>query len=287
MTTVSSPSKTVEIGAGQPTAIIGERINPTGKKKLAAAIQAGDFAYLAREAVRQVEAGAVIIDVNVGVPGIDEPDVMRRAVSEVMAAVDVPLSIDSSDPDALAAALGIYKGKALINSVTGEERILAKVLPLVKEYNTAVIGLTMDDSGISNDPDERVAIARRIVAAAEAHGIPRENLLIDCLAMTVGADHTAGHTTLAAIRRVTEDLGVSTVLGASNISYGLPDRISVNSIFLGMAIGAGLKAAIVDPTIFEIPKAMVTADLLAGKDEYAQRYIGHYRATQKQAEAQK
>lgn len=287
MATVSSPSKTVEIGPGLPTAIIGERINPTGKKKLAAAIQAGDWDYLAREAVRQVEAGATIIDVNVGVPGIDEPAAMREAVTAVMGAVDVPLSIDSSNPEALAAALSIYKGKALINSVTGEARVLEKVLPLVREYDATVIGLTMDDNGIPYDPDGRFEIARHIVAAAEAHGIPRENLLIDCLAMTVGADHTAGRTTLTAIRRVSEELGVATVLGASNISYGLPDRVSVNATFLGMAICAGLTAAIVDPTVPEITKAMITADLLAGKDEYAQRYIGHYRATQKQAEAQK
>ncbi|MHB1417738.1 MAG: dihydropteroate synthase [Chloroflexota bacterium] len=281
MTTISSESKTIEIGRGLPTAMIGERINPTGKKKLAAALQAGDFDYIAREAVRQVEAGATVIDVNAGVPGIDEPRVLRQAVETVMKVVDVPLSIDSSDPDALEAALSVYKGKALVNSVTGEERILAKVLPLVKKHGAAVIGLTMDDSGISCMVEDRLEIARRIVAAAERNGIPREDLLIDCLAMTVSADHTAAQTTLTAIRRVTEDLGVSTVLGASNVSYGLPDRVTINAIFLGMAIGAGLTSAIVDPTVPEIPKAIVTADMLAGRDEYGMRYIQHYRATQK------
>ncbi|MHB1007287.1 MAG: dihydropteroate synthase [Chloroflexota bacterium] len=280
MTILTSPSKTLEIGQAQPTAIIGERINPTGKKKLAAALQAGDWDYIAREAVRQVEAGATAIDVNCGVPGIDEPRVLRQAVETVMGVVDVPLSIDSADPEALAAALSIYKGKALINSVTGEQRILDKVLPLVREYGAAVIGLCMDDSGIPTEVDERVAIASRIVEAAAKYGIPKEDIIIDCLAMTVSADHTAARTTLAAIRRVTNDLGVNTVLGASNISYGLPDRVGINSIFLGMAVGVGLSSAIVDPTVPEIPKALATADLLAGRDEYAMRYIMHYRATQ-------
>ncbi len=281
MTIITSATQSVEIGNGQPTAIIGERINPTGKKKLAAALQEGNWDYVVQEAVRQVEAGAVVIDVNVGVPGIDEPRMLRRAVEVVMGAVDTPLCIDSSDPEALAAALAVYKGKALVNSVTGEERILAAVLPLVKRYGAAVIGLCMDDSGISCSPEDRVEIARRIVDAATSYGIPREDVVIDCLAMTVSADHTAGRTTLQAIARVTAELGVNTVLGASNVSFGLPDRVGVNAIFLGMAIGAGLTAAIVDPTVPEIPKAIVTADLLAGRDEFAMRYIQHYRATQK------
>lgn len=285
MTTISSDNKTVEIGLRLPTVIIGERINPTGKKRLAAALRAGDFDYVVSEAVRQVEAGAMVLDVNAGVPGIDEPRVLREAVLAVMGATDVPLCIDSSDPDALAAALSVYKGKALVNSVTGEERILAKVLPVVKQHGAAVIGLAMDDNGIPTDPDERVAIVRRILAAAAAHGIPREDLVIDCLAMTVGADSNAGYTTLRAIRAVSEDLGLCTVLGASNISFGLPDRVGINAIFLGMAIGAGLTSAIVDPTEPEIPKAIIAADLLAGRDEYAQRYISHYRAAQKKAQA--
>ena len=280
MTRLTSPSKEIEIGRGLPTVIIGERINPTGKKKLAAALQEGDWAYIAREATRQVEAGAVVLDVNAGVPGIDEPRALRQAVETVMAAVDVPLCIDSSDPAALAAALAVYKGKALVNSVTGEKHILDKVLPVVREHGAAVIGLCMDDNGISCSVEDRVDVARRIVEAAESYGIPREDVVIDCLAMTVSADHTAAWTTLAAIRRVTEELGVNTVLGASNISYGLPDRQAVNAVFLGMAIGAGLTSAIVDPTVPDIPKAIITADLLAGRDEYAMRYIQHYRATQ-------
>ncbi len=281
MTIITSAKQSLEIGNGRPTAIIGERINPTGKKKLAAALQEGNWDYIVHEAVRQVEAGAVVLDVNAGVPGIDEPRVLRQAVEVVMGAVDVPLCIDSSDPEALAAALAVYKGKALVNSVTGEERILTTVLPLVRQYGAAVIGLCMDDNGISCSPEDRVEIARRIVEAAAGYGIPREDLLIDCLAMTVSADHTAARTTLQAIRHVTEELGVNTVLGASNISFGLPDRVGVNAIFLGMAIGAGLTSAIVDPTVPEIPKAIITADLLAGRDEYAMRYIQHYRTTQK------
>ncbi len=197
-----------------------------------------------------------------------------------MVAVDVPLCIDSSDPAALEAALSVYKGKALVNSVTGEERILKAVLPVVREHRAAVIGLCMDDNGISCNAEDRLDIARRIVEAAESYGIPRTDVVIDCLAMTVSADHTAARTALTAIRWVTEELGVNTVLGASNISYGLPDRPGVNAIFLGMAIGAGLTSAIVDPTVPEIPKAIITADLLSGRDEYAMRYIQHYRATQ-------
>jgi 5-methyltetrahydrofolate--homocysteine methyltransferase len=281
MTTLSRENSTVGIGLGLPTVIIGERINPTGKKKLAAALQAGDYSYIAREAVRQVEAGAHVIDVNVGVPGIDEPRVLREAVLAVMAAVDVPLSIDSADPEALAAALSVYKGKALVNSVTGEERILSQVLPLVKKYDAAVIGLCMNDLGIPPNPEERLEIARKIINEAEKYGVPRENLLIDCLAMTVGADHTSAATTLGAIRKVSQEFGVSTCLGASNVSHGLPDRVGINAIFLGMAVGAGLTSAIVDPTVPEIVKAITTADLLAGKDEWAMRYIAYYRSQQK------
>jgi 5-methyltetrahydrofolate--homocysteine methyltransferase len=278
MTQLSREGKVVEIGPGLPTVIIGERINPTGKKKLAAALQAGDYAYVQREAVRQVAAGAHVIDVNVGVPGIDEPRVLREAVLAVMDVVDVPLSIDSADPEALAAALAVYKGKALVNSVTGEERILAQVLPLVREHGAAVIGLCLNDLGIPPNPQERLDIARKIVAEAEKFGVPRADLLIDCLAMTVGADHTAAASTLGAIRQVTQELGVSTCLGASNVSHGLPDRVGINAIFLGMAVGAGLSSAIVDPTVPEIPKAIITADLLAGKDEWAMRYIAYYRS---------
>ncbi|MCL5110092.1 MAG: dihydropteroate synthase [Chloroflexi bacterium] len=285
MTQLSREGKVVELGPGLPTVIIGERINPTGKKKLAAALQAGDYAYVQREAVRQVEAGAHVVDVNVGVPGIDEPRVLREAVLAVMDAVDVPLSIDSADPEALAAALSVYKGKALVNSVTGEDRILARVLPLVREYGAAVIGLCLNDLGIPPNPAERLEIARKIVGEAEKYGVPREDLLIDCLAMTVGADHTAAATTLGAIRQVTGEFGVSTCLGASNVSYGLPDRVGINAIFLGMAVGAGLTSAIVDPTVPEIPKAIITADLLAGKDEWAMRYIAYYRSQLKKEQS--
>lgn len=281
MTTLSKDNCTVAIGQGLPTVIIGERINPTGKRKLAAALQAGDYDFIAREAVRQVEAGAHVIDVNVGLPGIDEPRVLREAVLAVMKAVDVPLSIDSADPEALAAALSVYKGKALVNSVTGEDRILSQVLPLVRQHGAAVIGLCLNDLGIPPNPEERLQIARKIITEAEKYGVPREDLLIDCLAMTVGADHTAAATTLGAIRRVSQEFGVSTCLGASNVSHGLPDRVGINAIFLGMAVGAGLTSAIVDPTVPEVVKAITTADLLAGKDEWATRYIAYYRSQQK------
>ncbi len=285
MTTLRSTVNTVEIGPDQPFVVIGERINPTGKRKLANALQTGDWSYVEVEATRQVEAGAVVIDVNVGVPGIDEPRVLRQAVEVVMGVVDVPLCIDSADPEALEAALSVYQGKALVNSVTGEERILQKVLPVVKQHGAAVIGLCMNDEGIPDTVDGRVEIAERIRDAAAGYGIPDEDLLIDCLAMTVSADHLAASVTLQAIRRVSEQMGLNTVLGASNVSHGMPDRVGINQLFLGMAIACGLTSGIVDPTVREIARAVSIADLMMGRDEYAMRYIMQWRASQAAAEA--
>ncbi len=278
-TRVSSATKEVVISDGRPTVLIGERINPTGKKKLAAELKAGNMELVRREALAQVQAGADILDVNVGVTGVDQVALLPQAVQAVMKVVDVPLCLDSDDPKALEAALKVYQGKPIINSVTGQERSLEEVLPLVKEYGTAVIGLTMDDEGIPNDPDRRVAIARKIVERAEALGIPREDIIIDCLTLTVGADSKAGLVTIEAIRRVKAELGVNMTLGASNISFGLPDRDLLNSVFLAIVIAAGVNCPIVD--VAKVRPAILAADLVMGRDKYAMRYIEAYRQRQK------
>lgn len=273
-----SSHRTVTIGPGRPTVLIGERLNPTGKPWLAEALRRGDFSVLIKEAHRQVAAGADALDVNVGVPGLEEPQVLRAAVEALSAAVEVPLCLDSANPASLAAALSAYQGKALVNSVNGEERSLATILPLVKEYGAAVIGLTMDEGGIPAEAEGRVAIARRIAERAEKTGLPREDVVIDCLAMTVGTDARAAQVTLEALRRITAELGLNTVLGGSNISFGLPGRPSLNAAFLSLAIACGLTCTIADPTTPEVRRAILAADLLAGRDEFAQRYIAYWRA---------
>ncbi len=285
MTTISSAAKSVTIGGGAPTVVIGERINPTGKARLSEALLKGDWEYVASMARRQVEAGAAVLDVNVGVPGIDEPTTLRKAVEVVSGVVDAPLCIDSPNAQALEAALSVYKGKALINSVTGEEESLQRVLPLAKRFGAAVVGLTQDDEGVPMEVDRRVAIARKIVERAGAMGIPAEDIVIDCVVMAVSADSSAGPTTLESVYRISHELGLNVSLGASNVSFGLPDRRYINSIFLSMAIGAGMAAAIVDPTVPEVMRAIITADMLAGRDEYARRYLTHYRSMLKAQEA--
>ncbi len=277
-TRVSSVTKEVIIGGERPAVLIGERINPTGKKKLAAALQVGDLELVRKEALAQVQAGADILDVNVGAAGVDEVALLPQAVQAVMEVVDVPLCIDSSSPKALEAALKVYQGKPLINSVTGEERSLEGVLPLVEEYGAAVIGLTMDGEGIPQDPDRRVDIARKIVERAEALCIPRENLVIDCLALMVGTDSKAGLVTLEAIRKVKAELGVNLTLGASNISFGLPDRDLFNCAFLAIAIAAGVNCPIVD--VAKVRPTVLATDLVLGRDQYAMRYIKAYRQRQ-------
>jgi len=274
-TVLKGTGKAVIIGDDRPTVIIGERINPTGKKKLAAALVACDLEIIRREALAQVEAGADVLDVNVGAAGVDEVDLLPKAVRLVMETVDVPVCIDTPDAEALAAALAVHKelapaGKPLINSVNGEEASLARVLPLVAEYGAAVIGLCMDDEGIPAMPERRLAVAEKIVERAEAMGIPRENVVIDCLALTMGADSKAGWTTLEAIRMVREELGANMALGASNISFGLPEREVINGAFVAMAIAAGVTCPIVDA-------AKVRPYILAADDDYAMRYIRAFR----------
>jgi 5-methyltetrahydrofolate--homocysteine methyltransferase len=283
-TVLKGMRKKAVIGDGQPTVILGERINPTGKKKLAAALVAGDLEVVRQEALAQVEAGADILDVNVGAAGVDEEDLLPRAVKLVLETADVPICIDTPNGEALAGALAMHRemnpdGKPLVNSVNGEESSLARVLPLVAEYKTAVIGLCMDDDGIPETPEKRLAVAKKIVERAEKYGIGREDILIDCLALTVGADSKAGWITLEAIRMVREELGVNLALGASNVSFGLPDRETINGVFLAMAIQRGLNCPIVDAA--KVAHFIQATDLALGRDEYAMRYLKAYRKRQK------
>ena len=283
-TILQGKGKKVIIGDDRPTVILGERINPTGKKKLAAALLAGDLEIVRQEALAQIEAGADILDVNVGAAGVDEVDLLPKAVKLVMETVDAPVCIDTPNGEALAAALAMHKelnpeGKPLVNSVNGEESSLARVLPLVAQYKTAVIGLCMDDDGIPETPEARLAVAKKIIERAAEHGIPKEDILIDCLALTVGADSKAGWITLESIRMVKEELGVNMALGASNVSFGLPDRETLNGVFLGMAIMRGLNCPIVDAA--KVAAYIQAADLALGRDEYSMRYLKAYRKRQK------
>jgi 5-methyltetrahydrofolate--homocysteine methyltransferase len=283
-TVLKGMGKKLVIADDRPTVILGERINPTGKKKLAATLVAGDLEMVRQEALSQVDAGADLLDVNVGAAGVDEVGLLPQAVKLVMETVDVPICIDTPDGEALAAALAMHKGlnpdgKPLVNSVNGEEASLARVLPLVAEYGTAVIGLCMDDDGIPDTPEKRLAVARKIVDRADKHGIGREDILIDCLALTVGADSRAGWITLEAIRMVREELGVNLALGASNVSFGLPDRETINGVFLAMAIQCGLNCPIVDAA--KVAPFIQAADLALGRDDYAMRYLKAYRKRQK------
>lgn len=270
---------TVQIAPDRPTVLIGERINPTGRKKLAAELVAGNIEIVKSEAQAQVAAGADVIDVNVGATGVDQATVLPRAVEMVQEVVKAPLSIDTADHEALAAALKVYQGKPLVNSVNGEERNLERVLPLVAQHGAAVIGLCMDDDGVPNDSQRRLEIARKIVERAEALGIPREDILIDCLALTVGADSKTALVTLEAICLVRTELGVNMTLGASNVSFGLPDRELINWAFLAMAIREGVNAPIVNAA--RVREAILAADVLLGRDEFAMRYIKDYRKRRK------
>jgi len=273
-TKLTSATREVIISAERPTVLIGERINPTGKKKLTKALQNGDLRLIRKEALSQVQAGADVLDINVGILGEDEVVLLPQVVQIVMDTVNVPLCLDSANPMALESALKIYRGKPLINSVTGQEHSLNKILPLVKQYKTAVIGLTMDDNGIPNDVNQRVAIAHKIVERAEVIGIPRKDVVIDCLALTVGANAKAGLIAIEAIRRVKSDLGVNLTIGASNISFGLPDRSLLNSVFITIAMAMGVNCPIVDPA--KIRPAILAADLILNRDKYARRYIKTY-----------
>lgn len=280
-TVVSSQTKTVEISRERPTVIIGERINPTGRKKVLAALKEGDFEIVRKDAAAQVEAGAQILDVNAGVPGVDEAALLREMMHIVMDVTDVPLCIDTADPEALGSALSVYDGKALVNSVNGEERSLDSVLPLVREYGAAVIGLCMDDDGIPETAEARLGVAGKIIERATGLGIALEDIVIDPLALTMGADSNAGRIALDTIEKVVEEFGVNVTMGASNISFGMPDRKYINSTFIAMAIHAGLTCPITNPLVTEIQTAVLAADLAMGRDDYGMKWIKAYRQRQK------
>ncbi|WP_066635171.1 dihydropteroate synthase [Desulfolucanica intricata] len=275
-TRLSSASKEVVISGVKQTVFIGERINPTGKKKLAEALKSGDYEkIIRREAREQVAAGADILDVNVGAGGVDEVALLPEVLKMVMDEVDVPLCIDSGNPYAIEAALKVYKGKPLINSVKGEESSLQKVLPLVKEYGAAVIALTLDDNGIPKDVDSRMKVVDKIIERCVKIGIPVEDIIVDCLALSVGVDNNAGLVTLETIKKVNEKYGVNITLGASNISFSLPGREVINNAFLPIAVAAGLTCPIVD--VAKVRKSIMATDLILGRDKFAMRYIKYFR----------
>ncbi len=282
-TTISSKTKTVLIGPGQPFTIIGERINPTGRKLLAAEMAEGNYERVEKDAIAQVEAGAHILDVNAGIPMIDEPAVLEEIVKMVQSITDVPLCIDSSIVEALQRGLEAYEGKALVNSVTGEEERLESVLPLVKKHNAAVIAITNDESGISDDPDVRFGVAKMIVERAMDHGIPKEDVIIDPLVMPIGAKGDAGRAVFRIIQRVRDELGCNTVCGASNVSFGLPNRNGINMTFVPMLIAAGMTAAITNPLEAEIKQSILAADALMGNDENCMAWIQANRQGEKAA----
>ena len=273
-TKVTSVSREVIIGHDQPTVLIGERINPSGKKKMAEALKNNDLDVIREEAITQVEAGANILDVNVVTAGVDETAMLPKAIEIVMKSVDVPLCIDINNPAALKEALKVYQGKPIVNSVSGEENSLNEVLPLVKEYGTAVIALTLDDDGIPKESEKRIAIAHHIIERAESMGIPHEDIIIDGLALTLGADPNAGKVTLDTIRRIKEEFGVNQTLGASNISFGLPNRLLLNQAFLAVAIAWGLTCPTVD--VAKVRSTVLAVDLSLGRDRFAMRYIQDY-----------
>jgi len=272
-TILRSLAREVRIGPEHPFVIIGERINPTGRSKLAAEMAAGNFERVRADAMAQAQAGAQVLDVNAGIPMADEPAIMAEAVRLVQSVTDLPISIDSSVIQALESGLGAVQGKALINSVTGEEERLEAVLPLAKRFGAAVIGISNDESGISPDPDVRFAVAKKIVERAEKIGIPREDVLIDPLVLPVGAVGNAGPAVFRLLRRVRDELGVNTVCGASNVSFGLPDRVTLNGAFLTMAIANGLTSAITNPLEESIRKLILAANVMMGHDENCMRWL--------------
>ena len=276
-TIISSATKEIRIGFDQPFAIIGERINPTGRKMLAKEMAEGDFSRVEKDALAQVAAGAHMLDVNAGIPLADEPGILAETIKLVQSLTDVPLSIDSSIVAALEAGLEVYQGKALLNSVTGEEERLELVLPLVKKYNCAVVAISNDETGISEDPDVRFEVAKKIVERAEDHGIPRADVVVDPLVMPIGAMGTAGVQVMQLVRRLREELKVNTTCGASNVSFGLPNRDGVNAAFLTMAMASGLTSAITNPLHDSIMQAVMGGDVILGKDNNCANWIRKYR----------
>ncbi len=276
-TVISSASKEVVIGFDRPFVLIGERINPTGRKLLAAEMAAGDYSRVETDALAQVAAGAHVLDVNAGIPLADEPAILAEAVKLVQTLTNVPLSIDSSIVAALESGLSVYKGKALVNSVTGEEERLESVLPLVKKHGAAVVAISNDETGISEDPDVRFDVAKKIVERAADHGIDRSDIVVDPLVMPIGAMNSAGVQVMRLVRRLREELKVNTTCGASNVSFGLPNRNGMNAAFLTMAIGAGMTSAITNPLHAEVLQAILGADVMMGHDPDCRDWIRKYR----------
>ena len=276
-TVISSATKEVVIGFERPFVIVGERINPTGRKVLAAEMAAGDYSRVEADALAQVAAGAHMLDVNAGIPLADEPAILAESVKLVQSVTDVPLSIDSSIVEALESGLSVYQGKALVNSVTGEEERLEVVLPLVKKYNAAVVAISNDETGISEDPDVRFEVAKKIVERAADYGIPHSDVVVDPLVMPIGAINDAGRQVFSIIRRLREELKVNTTCGASNISFGLPARNGLNAAFVSMAIGAGMTSAITNPLHEEIMQSVMGADVMMGHDPECRRWISKHR----------
>ncbi|HSY08065.1 MAG TPA: dihydropteroate synthase [Steroidobacteraceae bacterium] len=276
-TVISSATKEVVIGFDRPFVIIGERINPTGRKILAAEMAAGDFTRVSTDALAQVAAGAHMLDVNAGIPLADEPAILAQTIKLVQSITDVPLCIDSSIVAALEAGLAVYQGKALVNSVTGEEERLERVLPLVKKYGAAVVAISNDETGISEDPDVRFAVAKKIVERAADHGIARCDVVVDPLVMPIGAINRAGVQVMHLLRRLRGELKVNSTCGASNVSFGLPQRDGISSGFLTMAIASGLTSAITNPLHAEIMKALMAADVMMGHDPDCARWIRTFR----------
>jgi len=277
-TILKSENKEIKIGIDRPFTMIGEKINPTGHKKLAAALQENNMDYIRDLAKRQVAWGADALDINVGVPGLDEVSMIPKVIEAVLSVTDVPLCIDSSNPAVLAAGLAAAPGKPLVNSVSGEENRLSNILSIVKDRGAAVIGLTMDDQGIPATAEERVAVAEKIIDRAVKVGIPKEDIIIDPLVLTIGSDSKAALVTLQTIELVRKTFGVNINLGASNVSFGLPDRLIINQAFLALAVQAGATCSITDPQ--KLGQTILASDLLLGKDNFAARYLKYYRSIQ-------
>jgi len=276
-TVISSASREVVIGFERPFVMIGERINPTGRKVLAAEMAAGNFSRVESDTLAQLAAGAHMLDVNAGIPLADEPAILAKTIQLVQSITDVPLSIDSSIVAALEAGLAVYKGKPLVNSVTGEEERLETVLPLVKKYGAAVVAISNDETGISEDPDVRFAVAKKIVQRAADYGSPVSDIVVDPLVMPIGAINQAGVQVMRLLGRLKNELKVNTTCGASNVSFGLPAREGISAVFLSMAIGAGLTSAIMNPMHVEIVKACMGADVMMGHDPDCARWIKRFR----------
>jgi 5-methyltetrahydrofolate--homocysteine methyltransferase len=276
-TVLSSRSREVVIGFDRPFVVIGERINPTGRKLLSEQMKAGDYSRVQADAVAQVEAGAQVLDVNAGIPLADEPAILAECIKLLQSITDVPLSIDSSVVEALEAGLSVYKGKALLNSVTAEEERLEGILPLVKKYGCAVIAISNDESGISQDINVRFEVARKIVERALDHGIPASDVVVDPLVMPIGAINSAGTQVMALVRRLRTELGVNTTCGASNLSFGLPNRNGLNAAFLSMAIGSGMTSAITNPLHPEMMQAVRGGNVIMGHDPECSHWIRSYR----------